>query len=145
MSIVRLIRESWEEWKEYKNKYGDFAEIKKLPVREWEGFMYIVTGKIDLREGRQNLLVIDITNCFDKVAFFADSYPEQTNREYAIVIFPDEGQISVLMESGSELWFNLGVLPICIEPGTVQDYQEMKIEEMERMEAWVDAGGSICL
>ena len=78
-----MIRKSRNDWKIYQNKYGDFAQIEKLPVLKWNRFKYIFNGKIDLREGKQNLLVIGITNCFDEVALFANSCPKSTKREYA--------------------------------------------------------------
>ena len=130
MNVAQEIRKSIDEWATYQNKYGDFAQIEKLPVRQWNRFKYIFTGKIDLREGRQDLLVIDITNFSDEVALFADTYPECTNREYAVVIFPLEGDIRVLMENGSETRFQLRTLTVRVEPGTVQDYQEMDNEEL---------------
>ncbi len=130
MNVAEEIRKSRDEWATYRNKYGDFAQIEKLPVRQWNRYKYIFTGKIDLREGRQDLLVIDITNCLDEVALFANSYPECTKREYAVVIFPLEGDIRVLMENGSEPRFQLRTLTVRVEPGTVQDYQELDNEEL---------------
>jgi hypothetical protein len=131
MSVVEEIRKSRDEWETYQNEYGDFAQIEKLPVRQWNRFKYIFTGKIDLREGKQDLPVIDITNCFDEVALFANTYPECTKREYAVVIFPLEGDIRVLMENGGEPRFQLRTLTVRVELATMQDYQEMDNEELD--------------
>jgi hypothetical protein len=117
---------------------------------EWFGRKYVVTGNIKLTDGLQKLEVIDLTSIETgkypfQVALFANTWPEQSTRKFALVYHVDEGHDGILLESGSDIWVNYADLPIRVIPGTKQDAQLVREQQMDELEASVDAGGSIGL
>lgn len=146
-TIVANIRNDFRGWmKQLRANVPDYEEVNMYPVREWFGFKYIVTGKMDLISGRQNLEVIDITENFEEIALFAKSRPEQTKREFAIVFHTeiDEGsETTVLRSDGGHRHVRFADLPVSVVRGTGQDYQNLRDEQMDMLEQSVNAGGKI--
>lgn len=146
-TIVSRIRSDFRGWlKQLRANASEDEEINMYPVREWFGFKYIVTGKMDLITGRQNLEVVDITENFEEIALFAKSRPEQTKREFAIVFHTeiDEGsETTVLREDGGHRHVRFADLPVSVVRGTQQDYRDLKDDQMDMLEQSVDAGGKI--
>lgn len=66
-------------------------------------------------------------------------------RRHVMVVFPDEGHTSILDNSGSWRWVSLADLPVRMVPGTVEDREEIRMNQMDELEQHVDAGGAIGL
>jgi hypothetical protein len=144
-------------WESKTNSFMDVS-IRFCPVREWLGYTYLFTGKIDLVEGRQTIEVLDVTDCLDQMALFPE-WAGQDNeywhggngsRRYAALIqeTPDEGreELHVLGEDGKYIWrYNFADLPVRVVSGSTGDYRRTLADQMEQIEQSVEAGGSIGL
>ena len=146
MSVnVNELRRNLGAWDEYRNRDRRFIERKKYPVREWGGFRYIVYGTIDLTAEPQSVTVIDITDV--DAALFQNRIPDtadipglEAERDFAVVITPDEGHMAVLLENGIETWVMTAELPVRVVPGTRDDYRrvrEQKAGEQKPVLKWL--------
>lgn len=125
-------------------------ETGVYPVREWGGYIYIVTGTIDLTLERQSLEVVDVTDTIQDVALFPKWPGQGGTRDLAVVSreIPDEGRrdLHVLGRSGKWIWrYNFADLQLRVKAGSQSDYRRSFADRMEQIETSVDAGGSIGL
>lgn len=114
------------------------------PVRKWGEFEYIVLTSINLQPGPQQIEVIDITNDAD-IARFAGVWPEinnmngetkQINRDFALVLYGDEGGIFVMTEGqySTTQRVSSGPLSIRVEPGTAEDRRDVRRQLQEDLD-----------
>ncbi len=135
---VEAMRQSHDAYRQaIRDLEGDSASVKVAPVAEWGDRRYVVTGTIRLVEGMQRLEVIDITDRPD-VALIGHIWPDQGTRTHALVIDPDEGHTSIVVESGYTPWVRYADLPIHVMPGTREDLREVVSQQLQELD---DADG----
>ncbi|MFA5376420.1 MAG: hypothetical protein WC455_11805 [Dehalococcoidia bacterium] len=136
--------DSIEGWKEFIAERKPYAEVSRHPVVEWGDCKYILTGKIKLQQGLQRLEVIDVTNLSNLL--LVHEWPGISASipcDHAIVIWPDEGHISVILNDGSNQWVHLADLAIHVIPGTASDAKQVQEQQLDELEASIDAGGHL--
>ena len=142
------IRDDQEKFLEFKRHHSP-AQIEFCPIRSWAGHTVIQIGDIELKEGLQWVEVLNITDLKGGIARFSGSWPEydiwlpenQRHRPFALVVFPDEGHISILLESGCVLWRELAEIPLRVVPGSKVDFDNARKQMLDEL----DQGGSFSL
>ena len=87
---------------------------------------------------------------WDRWQTFEGETEEQIDRRlrrYVLMLYPSEGHTSILTADGGIRWATqwIGDLPVRLVPGTRADYDAVRLEQMDELEAHVDAGGSLSL
>ena len=139
---AKEMRESWDSFQEYKKNVEKYATLRLCPVRTWFDREYIVIGDFKLIPETQVLDVIDITSTPD-IARFSAFWPQYDTGTHALVIFPDEGSIHVLLEDGCEYRVYTGALPVQVIPPSREHAREVLGEIDEYDAAQIDAGAEL--
>lgn len=139
---AREMRESWDSFQAYKKDVEKYATVKLCPVRTWFDREYIVVGDIKLIPETQVLDVIDVTGDHD-VARFSAFWPQHGTGTHALVIFPHEGSIHVLLEDGYEYPVYFAVLPVQVISPSREDARAVLDEVDEYDVAQIDAGSEL--
>jgi len=133
-----------EGWKQFVDEHKKYAEVARYPVVDWGDYKYMVIGEIKLQQGLQRLEVIDVTNIPDLL--FVHKWPgisDSVQRDHAILIWPDEGHLAVLRSNGKIRWVSIADLAIRVTPGTKADAEDIREQQIDELEAHIDAGGHL--
>jgi len=143
MMDVQKMRDDYNHYKSEIAKIKKYDDARLIPVADWFGRRYAVIGAIMLTPDYQRLTVIDITG--KNFGMFSNTWPEQGERQFVLLIEPDEGHTSIITESGNPQWISYAELLIRIQPGTTDDRRRLGEEMILELEQHVESGGGLCI
>jgi hypothetical protein len=139
---IAEIRKSVTAWNEYHRV--NWGDISMKRIEKWGDHYYILLYQsIRLTQEPQRVAVIDVTSLYEQIAKFCGHWPAYNDPDHAIVIQPDEGHMSVVLENGDDIWVYPAELMVRLTPGTRQDMQKLAREMDDEDQASVDAGGTL--
>lgn len=140
MISVQELRDSYDAFKAYSRACKATAKLE--PVYTWGEYKYILVYPLKLTPGPQRVTVIDITDRPD-VALFAGMWPDQGERNKALVLYPDEGHTAILCEDGIEAWVYYSEIVVRMFPGTYDDFRNLRNQMDDELQDAVDSGARI--
>lgn len=143
MISIEKLRNSVDAWRDYSSV--DYATISLERVETFGTMRLILLSGLRLTSEPQRVQVIDVTAWENEIAMFSGMWPEWNtkNRDRAVVIVPNEGHISVLLESGIERWVSTAEMMVRVVYGTYAENLALRVQMDEELEAATDAGGQL--